>query len=121
MSARQTPPAPMGPPPPAAGDGQPPASAKKIYAVFFSGPMHERTLVGCYTAATPLDACKKAYPCCFDFEEPFADEYTGVSVYEVPAEGSVAQSRYVRSYELRRVDWPQSRKDACDDCRRNWF
>ena len=117
MTAAQTPPAPAGTPAPAAGDGQGGAGAKKIYAVFSVGPMQDRALLGVYHAATPLDACKLAQPCCYDFDPPSVDEYDGLNVYEVPATGSVAYSRYVAGFVMRRVDWPDERDNACSRCR----
>ena len=107
-------------PAPAAGDGQGAATVKKLYAVFSVGPMRDRTLLGVYPAATPLDACHLAQPCCYDFDPPWVDEYDGVKVYEVPASGSVALSRYVAGFVMRRVDWPGSRSTACQQCR-EWF
>lgn len=132
MTAPQTPPEGHGAPPPAAGDGQGGAPVTKKYIVVTQGLMNEPVILGAYEVATPLDACKQAYPCCFDFELPCVDEYEGLSVYEVSRDCDVEKgdwfkwreghaAEYVQGYVTRRVDWPETRQEACAECRRAWF
>lgn len=132
MTARRTPPGGAGAPPPGHGDRQAGAATAKKYVVVTHSTINEPVILGAYEVATPLDACKKAYPCCFDFELPWVDEYEGLSVYEVSRYCDVPKgdwfkwrqshaAKYVQGYVTRRVDWPETRQEACAACRRAWF